>query len=299
MVEVMLSNISARISASLPAIAFLVGLAAGTALPAHAQPHQAAEWGKVSAPAPGSPRIFGSYTNGCIGGARSLPTEGPGHQVVRLSRTRYFGHPETIEYLLNLGQRVAATDLGTLLVGDVSQPRGGPMPSGHASHEVGLDADIWLRLDLPPLPRSQREDLDLPSVIDPITKHVDPRLFTDTQAMLLRLAADDPRVTRIFVAPGIKQALCERTWPDRSWLRLIRPWFGHEAHFHVRMTCPPDQPQCADQAPPPPGDGCGAELASWFEKPPPVPTPAPPPKVKPEPPPMPVACAGILVMPPH
>src|SRR6516165_2279694 len=52
---------------------------------------------------------------------------------------------ELIYFLEGLGTKVA--NAGTwrgLLVGDISQPRGGPMITGHDSHQVGLDADIWL-----------------------------------------------------------------------------------------------------------------------------------------------------------
>src|SRR3954468_13312801 len=192
------------------------------AVPVSAQP----EWGKATAPAPGSVRIFGTYTNGCIAGARSLPPEGPGHQVVRMSRNRYFGHPETVDYLLNFGRRVAGAKLGIALIGDMSQPRGGPMAFGHASHEIGLDADVWFRLDLPPLPRIARENLDLPSMVDPKTHRGGPKRFPDVQAEMIRFAAMAPRVGRIFVNPAIKLALCERPWVDRSWLRLIRPWYA-------------------------------------------------------------------------
>ena len=150
----------------LAALLIAAGLTAGATVPAMAQP----EWGKTTAPAPGAARIFGSYTNGCIAGARSLPPEGPGHQVVRMSRNRYFGHPETVDYLLNFGRRVAGAKLGIALIGDMSQPRGGPMAFGHASHEIGLDADVWFRLNLPPLPRIARENLDLPSMVDPVTQ---------------------------------------------------------------------------------------------------------------------------------
>ena len=40
-------------------------------------------------------------------------------------------------------------------VGDMSQPRGGPMVTGHSSHQIGLDVDIWLT----PMPtaRSRRK----------------------------------------------------------------------------------------------------------------------------------------------
>jgi penicillin-insensitive murein DD-endopeptidase len=280
----------------LAALLIAAGLTAGAALPAFAQP----EWGKTTAPAPGAVRVFGSYTNGCIAGARSLPPEGPGHQVVRMSRNRYFGHPETIDYLLNFGRRVAGAQLGIALIGDMSQPRGGPMAFGHASHEIGLDADIWFRLNLPPLPRIERENLDLPSMVNPATHRVDPKRFTDNQAELIRFAAMDPRVGRIFVNPAIKLALCERPWVDRSWLRLIRPWHGHDAHFHIRLNCPADQPGCVPQDPPPPGDGCGEDLASWLRKPVPAPQPSRKEHVRPtpSPPAMPAACPAVLRMPP-
>jgi penicillin-insensitive murein endopeptidase len=281
----------------LAALLIAAGMTVGATVPAMAQP----EWGKATAPAPGPVHIFGSYTNGCIAGARSLPPEGPGHQVVRMSRNRYFGHPETIDYLLNFGRRVAGANLGIALIGDMSQPRGGPMAFGHASHEIGLDADVWFRLNLPPLPRVARENLDLPSMVDPVTHRVDPKRFTDNQAEMVRFAAMDPRVARIFVNPAIKLALCERPWIDRSWLRLIRPWNGHDAHFHIRLNCPAGQPECVPQDPPPPGDGCGEDLTAWLRKP--VPAPQPPRKEPvrptPSPPAMPAACPAVLRMPPH
>jgi penicillin-insensitive murein endopeptidase len=218
-----------------------------------------------------------------------------------MSRNRYFGHPETIDYLLNFGRRVAGANLGIALIGDMSQPRGGPMAFGHASHEIGLDADVWFRLDLPPLPRTSREILDLPSMVDPVKRQVDPKRFTDRQAELLRFAALDPRVARIFVNPAIKLALCERSWADRSWLQLIRPWHGHDAHFHIRLNCPVDQPDCVPQDPPPPGDGCGEDLNAWLKKP--VPAPQAPRKEAvrptPSPPAMPPACRSVLGMPPQ
>jgi penicillin-insensitive murein endopeptidase len=166
------------------------------------------------------------------------------------------------------------------------------MPYGHASHQIGLDADVWFRLDLPSLPRADREDLDLPKMVDPATKRVDPRRFTNAQAEMVRIAATDLRVGRIFVNPAIKLALCEREWTDRSWLRIVRPWYGHDAHFHVRLNCPADQSGCISQEPPPPGDGCGEEVMSWLTKPPPPPSPKDQ-KPKP-PPPMPAGCAPIL-----
>lgn len=39
----------------------------------------------------------------------------------------------------------------------------------------------------------------------------------------LHLAAQNPRVARIFVDAAIKRDLCARTWEERSWLRRARP----------------------------------------------------------------------------
>lgn len=267
--------------------------AAGTAAPA--QPVQEVVWGRFLAPSPGRAEPIGSYTNGCLLGGVALPADGPGYQVIRLSRNRFYGHPVVIDYLKALGQRVAAAGLGTALVGDIAQPRGGPMPSGHRSHQTGLDADIWLRLDLPRLPPEARESLTPVVVVDQETLRVDPALFTPMQAELIRLAASDSRVARIFVHPAIKLALCGMRWPDRSWLQVVRPWHGHDSHFHVRLACPPGAAGCEAQDPPATGEGCGEELMAWLPDPLHPRRPSPPRPALPRvPPPMPAACQALL-----
>jgi penicillin-insensitive murein endopeptidase len=112
-------------------------------------------------------------------------------------------------------------------------------------------------------------------------RRIDPALFGAAQLRLLRRAALSPEVGRIFVHPGIKQALCAAAGKDRAWLRTVRPWWGHDSHFHVRLRCPAGEPLCRDQEPPPMGDGCGADLAWWLTEEPWKPTP--PPKVPPKP----------------
>ncbi|WP_207479764.1 penicillin-insensitive murein endopeptidase [Arenibaculum pallidiluteum] len=266
------------------------GMAAGTLAGTGTLPQS---WQTVRTPSAGPVRVIGTPANGCIAGAQSLPPEGEGYQAIRLSRSRHYGHPTTVDYIRSLAARAKARNLGTLQIGDIGQARGGPMPWGHASHQNGLDVDVWFELDVPPLPREAREGLELASMVDGATKRVDPTRWTEAQAELVRLAARDPRVNRIFVSPAIKLALCERHDLDREWLRLVRPWFGHEAHFHVRLNCPAGQPECRDQEPPPAGDGCGSELMSWFEPPPPAAATPKPPR-RPEPP---AACAAVLEAP--
>jgi penicillin-insensitive murein endopeptidase len=224
-----------------------------------------------------------------------IALDGTGYEVIRVSRRRYFSHPQTLAFIAELGRRAAAAGLAPFYVGDMSQARGGPLPYGHASHENGVDVDIWFNLEpKPKLAPAQREDPDLPSMVLPGGGAIDPKRFGPNQVTLLRLAATDPRVERIFVNPAIKRALCQGVGgADRSWLHRVRPWYGHDEHFHVRLNCPADSPDCVGQAAIPAGDGCDASLDWWFRPPPPSPTaPHPPPK-----PPMPAQCLALIVQP--
>jgi penicillin-insensitive murein endopeptidase len=235
-----------------------------------AQPSAAAEeiaWNTIPDPAPGSPRAEGFYSNGCIDGAQELAPEGPGYQAVWLNRRRNFGHPELISYITDLGARVEEAGIGSMLVADMAQPRGGPMPSGHVSHQSGLDADIWFRLDMPPTPRAERDNALARIMVDRTDWSLKEEAWTDAHVEMVRMAASDPRAARILIHPTLKRNICERDWEDRTFLRTLRPWFGHDAHFHVRLHCPADSPNCRPQNAPPPGDGCGEELLSWFPEP--------------------------------
>lgn len=265
-------------------------------------------FGYVDGPAPLKARSIGSYARGCLAGGAMLPADGPSWQAMRLSRNRNWGHPELIDYLEDLAANAPSVGWNGLLVGDLAQPRGGPMTSGHASHQIGLDADIWLR-EMPDrrLTVEERESISAISMlkgpldIKGADRSVDRKKWTDTHARLIRLAASDKRVARIFVSPVIKKALCAfETGRDREWLRKVRPWWGHHYHFHVRLACPSDSAGCKDQTPPPPGDGCGAQLTYWLSDEPWVPkTPRDPnaPVVKKRPmalAALPNACQGVL-----
>lgn len=205
----------------------------------------------------------GGYARGCQAGAEQLPETGPTWQAMRLSRNRNWAQPVTVDYVQDLS-RFAATLPGWegLYVGDMSQPRGGPMLTGHRSHQSGLDADIWM---LPPdrlnLSRQEREDLSSISMRRERGAFTNSS-WTEEHMMLLREAASDPRTARIFVFPGAKVAMCEWATGDRSWLNKIRPWWGHHYHFHVRLNCPAGDRNCEDQARPPAGDGC-ADAQTW------------------------------------
>jgi len=222
---------------------------------------KAEDWNAVARPSVGQPDVIGSYAKGCIGGAHRLPETGPGFQTIRMSRSRFWGHPDLIDVIQTLGRAVQREHIGIMLIGDLSQPRGGPMPWGHASHQIGLDADIWFRITQRPMSRAAREDVDPMALVDYKT-WLPTAGWTASHSRMLYLAASDPRVERIFVNPGIKKQLCAMRWTDRDWLRKLRPWWGHNAHFHIRLACPADAAQCKAQAPPPPGDGC--DSLDWW-----------------------------------
>lgn len=222
-------------------------------------------WGAVAAPSAGASISIGTPAAGCLSGAAALPAEGEGFQVLRLSRNRFYGHPDTVGFVKGLGAAAKAEGLGTLLVGDMSQPRGGPMAYGHGSHQNGLDVDIWFRIPRTPLPEAEREAPQAVSMVK--GRGVDGAQFSRAQARVLELAARSPEVDRIFVNPAIKQQMCRITRGDRAWLAKLRPWWGHDSHFHVRLACPAGDPACVPQKPiPGEGDGCGAEVASWLAK---------------------------------
>ncbi|MEM5581269.1 penicillin-insensitive murein endopeptidase [Roseibium sp. AS2] len=236
-------------------------------------------FGNADGPAPLKARSIGSYAKGCLAGGAELPADGPAWQAMRLSRNRNWGHPDLIDYLKDLAGDAPKLGWKGLLVGDLAQPRGGPMLSGHASHQIGLDADIWLT-QMPDrrLSAQEREDISAISMlkgpldIKGADRRVDRKKWSKTHARLIRRAASDKRVARIFVNPTIKKALCDfETGRDRTWLRKVRPWWGHHYHFHVRLACPPGSAGCKNQNPPPPGDGCGQHLSYWLSDEPWVP----------------------------
>jgi penicillin-insensitive murein DD-endopeptidase len=208
---------------------------------------------------------IGAYGKGCVAGAVRLAPEGPGWQVMRPSRARDFGHPKLLAWIEALAAGARKDGWPALLIGDMAQPRGGPMLTGHASHQLGLEVDIWLT----PAPAAkvltmeEREEMPAIDVVQPDLLEVNAS-FTPAHVALLRRAALMPEVDRIFVNAAIKQAACREATGERGWLRKLRPWPGHTEHFHVALTCP--NAGCAARNPVPPGDGCGKELAHWFQE---------------------------------
>jgi penicillin-insensitive murein endopeptidase len=238
-------------------------------------------FGGMSSASAQSPAAFGSYAKGCAAGSVRLPETGPTWQAMRLGRNRNWGHPELVDFVQDLS-REAAKQPGWngIYVGDMSQPRGGPMLTGHRSHQIGLDADIWMlpgtNLNLSP---AERESISSISLRRSNGAFVNGN-WTRQHHEVIKAAAQDRRTARIFVFPGAKVQMCKDETGNRAWLRKVRPWYGHHYHFHVRLTCPRGARGCVDQEAPPPGDGC-AEAQEWVNNilnPPPAPKDAPPPR---------------------
>ncbi len=254
-------------------------------------------FGRQTSPAPLASRTIGFYSRGCLAGGRPLPVNGPAWQVMRLSRNRNWGHPALIAFLERFAQKVPrVSHWPGILVGDMSQPRGGPMLTGHASHQIGLDADVWLT----PMPgralsQWEREEMMAVNVVRPDRLDVDPSKWTPDHAAVIRAAAQDPAVQRIFVNAAIKKALCREAGANRSWLGKVRPFYGHDYHFHIRLACPAGEEACRDQDPVPPGDGCDASLEWWFSDavlhPPPQPQKPRPPLTLAQ---LPAECQSVL-----
>ena len=226
-------------------------------------------FGAKTTPSQQASMPIGSYAKGCGAGHVELPETGPTWQAMRLSRNRNWGQPWTIAFLEDLSRMAVQVGWNGLYIGDIGQPRGGPMTSGHASHQIGLDADVWM---LPPrrlnLSRAEREKISSIPVRSADQRSVTEN-WTPSHHALLRLAASDPRVDRIFVAAAVKIEMCKTaTSADKKWLQKIRPVAGHETHFHVRLKCPAGAKLCETQKPTVSelskgGNGCDDTLMWW------------------------------------
>lgn len=242
-------------------------------------------------PAAGAAMPIGRYGLGCAQGNIELPETGPTWQAMRLSRDRNWGHPVLVDYLQDLSAKVTAFGWMGLYIGDLGNPRGGPMNSGHASHQVGLDADIWfLKPQSLTLTARQREKISSISIRTEDQLRVNEN-WDPSYMAVLKAAASDPRVDRIFVAAAIKIEMCKLAKPsDAKWLQRIRPEANHQDHMHVRLKCPPGAVLCQTQKPTVDelskgGSGCDETLAWWvsddYLHPKPQPKPVnPPPKKK-------------------
>ena len=224
-------------------------------------------FGRKPTPAPGEAKAVGFYAKGCLLGGVNLPTDGESWQVMRLSRNRNWGHPRLLSFLERTSRKLREEHIWPgFLVGDMAQPRGGPMRTGHASHQIGLDADVWLTpMPSRTLSRAEREEMSAINMVRADGLDVDYSKWTPAHMAMIRAVASEPEVQRIFVNPAIKKAICRDAKGDRSWMSKVRPMYGHDYHFHIRLACPASEAECQHQDPPPSGDGCDSTLAWWFK----------------------------------
>ncbi|SEC92902.1 penicillin-insensitive murein endopeptidase [Rhizobiales bacterium GAS188] len=235
-------------------------------------------FGAVTTPTTGAARPLGFFAKGCLAGAVALPLDGDDWQVMRLSRNRNWGTPVLVKTIEHIARDAHRAGWPGLLIGDMSQPRGGPMKTGHASHQIGLDVDIWLTpMPSHTLSRGEREEMSAVNVVTQDRLDVDRSIWTPAHLALVKAAASQPETTRVFVNAAIKKALCRTAGSDRAWMTRVRPYWGHDDHIHVRLACPSGASSCEDQDAPPSGDGCDEkDLAYWFQPSVLHPTPSPP-----------------------
>ena len=274
-------------------LVFLLTVTPVTAEPLAKELFGAKRYGTAQAPEP-----IGGYSKGCAAGLVQLPETGPTWQAMRLSRNRNWALPETVDMVQDLSRKMTKHGWAGIYVGDMSQPRGGPMLTGHRSHQSGLDIDVWLyptkRMNLT---RKEREQLSAVSMRRANGAYVNSK-WTSAHHELVKAAAKDKRVSRIFIFPGAKVQMCNDEKGSKRWLRKVRPWWGHHYHIHIRLKCPRGAKGCEDQAPPPPGNGC-ADAQSWvndiLDPPPPDPNaPKPKPRRELRMADLPPACRAVL-----
>src|SRR6516162_1111946 len=152
-------------------------------------------------PSAGKATAIGYYPRGCLRGGIELPTTGPTWQVMRLSRNRNWGHPELVKFLERFAPLAAeATGRKGILIGDMAQPRGGPLPFGHKSHQTGLDVDIWF-MPMPDrvLSKGERENIKASNLVAADGKHVNDDIWSAADFTFIRTAAEQPEVERVLV----------------------------------------------------------------------------------------------------
>jgi penicillin-insensitive murein DD-endopeptidase len=199
----------------------------------------------------------GRPSSGALRGGLAL-RERPYLRIKRGSEERTWGHPVLLQ-LVSRGARAAAFAVpgSVALVGDLSARDGGAL-SGHASHQVGRDADVaFLVADGQghPVALERFESFGADGRSLENSDH-----FFDTYRnwLMLREWLGDLRVaaTHVFVSAELRDLLLDygRQSPDFARLvplaaRVLHPHPAHADHFHLRIACPTDQTAgCIDDA---------------------------------------------------
>ena len=165
-------------------------------------------FGEKKLPSAGKSMAIGYYPRGCLQGGVELPINGPTWQVMRLSRNRNWGHPSLVHFLEKFAPQAAkATGWKGILVGDMTQPRGGPTVSDHASHQIGLDVDIWF-MPMPDhiLSKDEREKTEAINLVSADWKHLNPQPGLPSTSLSSRPPPNNPRSSACWSMPPSKRS---------------------------------------------------------------------------------------------
>lgn len=205
---------------------------------------------------------FGFYSHGRLAAATRLPDSGGGFVKILRPRNRRFASEDMIYLITKVSKELDQkfpNRRDAVQIGDVSAELGGLVP-GHNSHQNGLDVDIaFLRTN---------ETMQNPDDVNGFREKfvssgkVSNNFDLERNWALAKLMVATGRPQRIFVNQVIKNAFCKlarekgELQSAAETLHRLRPYSGHEDHFHVRITCPLNSPKCEAQEEIPAGTGC-------------------------------------------
>lgn len=183
-------------------------------------------WSKFTGAIGETSESIGGYSSGCLKGSSQLPVNGVGFETVNRHRRRYYGHPLLISSIQNWGHVMESQWQSRIIVGDISQPVGGPSTKGHKSHQIGLDADLRFYLiekksESEVFPVWDNENnIETPSLVEykkiveagktKYTVEFLEKYWNQKTIELLTLVGQEPKIERILMNAPIKKFLCMR-----------------------------------------------------------------------------------------
>lgn len=206
-------------------------------------------------------QVRGFYSRGRLVSADLLPPDGFGFVKIHRPRNRGFGSFDLVQVLRETARQMQELfpSIDRVQIGDMSAEHGGFI-SGHASHQNGLDADVaFLRLN-----RTEQDPESTSGFHESFVHNgfLTPNFDLARNWAYAKLLVATGRVQRVFVNEVVKRGLCAYVAAqggletERETLRRLRVIRGHTDHFHVRVTCPAQSPDCAPQEEVPADPGC-------------------------------------------
>jgi len=191
-----------------------------------------------------------------------LPADGPNWQAMRPSRNRAWGLPVLIQLMRSASGKLPAAGWAGLLVGDIAQPRGGPMLTGQARIRSARCRHL--------------ADADAAAPVEPRRARRDAGDQWSSQRMAMismrrpgrcqhrRVPRRSPRAWGRTHIPSTRRSAARcaaRLVPTGTGWTKIRAWWGHNYISTFASPVRTAQAECRSQALPPPGEGCGKEFA--------------------------------------